>query len=853
MVKRKETDFFIGGFMSTKVNKVITSNQGYYLPLVNKNGLVASITPYFSGDLKKGYYYYALEPISELGLFNLSNKRNIIFYIDNNRYDLNGQTERQQNDKVLLEIDQLTQKITRVSDFTIFETKSFVTVNDDLEIHLVKVVNNSDKEIKLEAFTSVPIYSRSPENIHDHRHVTSLLNVIQVVENGIINKPTLTFDERGHKLNNTFYSFFSFSDKAKISNYVPTVDEYINGGTMQYPKGLRSNKYGLGSVIKGYETMGTIGFSEITLKPNEEIKFSMIIGINDDLDKIKDLSDKYRDFNLLEQEYEEVKKYYQKLNNYIKFNIENNERTNQLRWVTLQPILRRLLGNSYLPHHDYGHGGRGWRDLWQDLLSLIYSADSTVKESIIGNFAGVRIDGSNATIIGTNPGDFRADRNQIVRVWSDHGAWPLLTVKMYIDETGDLNILNNKQNYFDDGLTHYSKKRIKKDSDETTLKLNSKIYEGTIFEHLLLQNLVGYFNIGNKGFTKLEDADWNDGLDMASQKGETIPFTMFYVNNLKILANLLENIDDEEVEIFVSLNELLNEKISIKEYFDKVSNYQGLEKIYVNKLDLIDRLIKLYTVRKNEIDKNAIIDNRYYQSYIDNDGNPLDTNKTISLTVHAMALISNIPSIDFSKSLAKAVKEKLYEKEIGGYRLNTNYNKVLTNMGRAYGFAYGHKENGAVFCHMATMYAYGLYNYNLVELGREAIVTLLNRALNEESDVLAGVPEYFNEEGKGKYLYLTGTASWLIKLYREQIFGIKMNYGTLTFDPKLMKDDFINNKASIETFIKLKKVKITYINEKLLDYGNYMIKKIVVDGNETNDKSFLTIGENVEVYLDEIN
>ena len=42
-----------------------------------------------------------------------------------------------------------------------------------------------------------------------------------------------------------------------------------------------------------------------------------------------------------------------------------------LKWVTLQPILRRLFGNSFLPYHDYGRGGRGWRDLWQDILALL--------------------------------------------------------------------------------------------------------------------------------------------------------------------------------------------------------------------------------------------------------------------------------------------------------------------------------------------------------------------------------------------------------------------------------------------------------------------------------------------------
>ena len=119
-----------------------------------------------------------------------------------------------------------------------------------------------------------------------------------------------------------------------------------------------------------------------------------------------------------------------------------------LRWVAVQPILRRLFGNSFMPYHDYGRGGRGWRDLWQDILVLLLMEPTNVDEMLLGNFAGVRIDGSNATIIGAAPGEFKADRNNIPRVWMDHGAWPFLTAKLYIDQTGDLDFLLKEQSYF---------------------------------------------------------------------------------------------------------------------------------------------------------------------------------------------------------------------------------------------------------------------------------------------------------------------------------------------------------------------------------------------------------------------
>ena len=77
-----------------------------------------------------------------------------------------------------------------------------------------------------------------------------------------------------------------------------------------------------------------------------------------------------------------------------------------MKWVCFQPFLRRLFGCSFLPHHDYGRGGRGWRDLWQDCLSLLLMEPQDVGKMIEANYGGVRIDGTNATIIGDGNGNY---------------------------------------------------------------------------------------------------------------------------------------------------------------------------------------------------------------------------------------------------------------------------------------------------------------------------------------------------------------------------------------------------------------------------------------------------------------
>jgi cellobiose phosphorylase len=833
--------------MATKRVFKLNKNDGFYMPLFNLKGLKSSISPFFAGDLKLDQHHYALEPTTEVDLYHPTFSRNIVFQIDDQMYFLNGQTQKQQADEITYETDLLYQKVTRKNEIYEMITTSYIPTDETAELHEIILTNRSNQVQKIKVTTATPIYARSADNLRDHRHVTSLLNQIKVVENAILVDPTLSFDERGHTINHTTYSLLSTSPDLKVAGYIPVLDDYMNGGSLHFPRGL-NQLVQAGTTSNGYEAIGAIAYQEKMLNPNETITLYMAIGIHSNQKEAVAV------LNLLNQKsfHEGLNNAHQFFLNYVSklaFSFESSETSNQLSWVVLQPMLRRYFGNSYLPHHDYGHGGRGWRDLWQDLLSLIMMNDASVKDLLLNNFQGVRIDGSNATIIGDKPGEFKADRNMITRVWSDHGAWPLLTTKMYIDETGDIEFLLLKQYYFKDQFTHYTKKTRIHTGYYIEFSEHQEPYQGTILEHLLLQNLVGYHNIGKNGYTRLEDADWNDGLDMAHDLGETIAFTHMYASNLLTLSKLISSLQEHQIEVFEELLQLFKPKANIQNYFDSVKDFKG-KYVFVDRDILSKELAMLAQERIEFLNKNAFKEN-VYQSYIDNDGKDPDHHGTLSLTGQTMALLSQTPSLSQAKQVAKTTKDLLFEKEVGGYHLNSNYHQILTNMGRAYGFAYGHKENGAIFSHMVMMYAYGLYQYNLVSFGREALMTLLKRAQDKESKVPLGIPEYFTDRGIGKYLYLTGSAAWLLKLLRTEIFGIQFNQGELFLEPKLSKDDFINGVASIDTYLHERLTKISYFNPKQLDYNQYTIKQITINGR-TIENGFKTFDGDIEVHLDEI-
>ncbi|MFA6801573.1 MAG: hypothetical protein WCR19_05650 [Acholeplasmataceae bacterium] len=823
--------------MSIKKNIRINCNQGYYFPLFNRLGLRSAITPYLQGDLKLDQHHYALSPISELDLYHLSTSRNVIFHIDGKPYHLNGSRIEQQDDNLIYNVDLLYQNIKRVNFLYQMEVTSFVADDALIECHEVIYTNKTDKVQKVKATVAIPLYGRSADNIRDHRHVTSLLNRIMTHEFSVELKPTLLFNEKGHFENHTSYAVLAMSSDMTISGFIPTVEDYINGGSFEYPKGFDhlTEKH---QEIDGYECMGAIQFEEISVCPNESIKLYMGIAIEpQSFDENKYQT--YLNEEGFHKALETVNLKFKKYLDLFEFNIENQVTTTQLKWIALQPLLRRYYGNSFLPHHDYGHGGKGWRDIWQDLLGMIMTGDPQVLALLFDNFAGVRIDGSNATIIGDKPGEFIADRNSITRIWSDHGVWPLITVKMYLDETNDLDFLLRKQSYFFDQFTHYTH-QVRNDKEKNTG------YKGTILEHLLLQNLVAFHHRGLHGYVKLEDADWNDGLDMAKAKGETIAFTHMYVNNLRIIKELITAIPVNEFEFFSAINQLLELDANIEVFFDEVSKFDA-KTIKVAKTTLIKKLEDLIQPMISFIQANAFNYDRY-EAYYNEQGELLDQQNTVNLTGQAMALLSNIATKEQAKMISIKTKDVLFDEKIGGYHLNSKYQSL---MGRAFQFAYNHKENGAIFSHMAVMYAYGLYQYDLVDKAREAVFSLLHQAQKETSGVLVGIPEYFTEKGIGKYNYLTGSASWILKLMRTEIFGLNFNLGTLILKPKLTKSDFINGKASIQTVVFGKLIKIIYYNKKQLEYGNYHIIDIEVN-HEHHENKFNEVQGDIEVFLDEI-
>lgn len=432
-----------------------------YFPLCNDAGLMSSITPVLHGDIKQNQHNFLLLPVSIEDLHNSKAARNFwIFEEGKSPWSVSGNSaiahskrfERPSAVERIVEAGLLYHKIIYKDHERLLtsEVTSFVPSNSDkVEIMTIKVTNTAPSPIVITATSAIPIFGRSAENIRDHRHVTSLVNRPEKRREGVTMTPVILFDETGHKWNKVlYYVFGSENDGTYPVGSIAAMESFTGAkGDLEWPQAVVENlspEFFIDEVLEGRECIGGLRFAAKTLEAGESVSYIIQMGITTTDDDLEELYSKYNTLEKVQESLRENKAHWLANANKVVFESGLQGFSNWMKWVEVQPVFRKIYGCSFLPYHDYGKGGRGWRDLWQDCLSLILLEPEEVKNLLINNFGGVRIDGSNATIIGSTPGEFIADRNNIPRVWMDHGSWPYLTTKLYIDQTGDLGILLKK-------------------------------------------------------------------------------------------------------------------------------------------------------------------------------------------------------------------------------------------------------------------------------------------------------------------------------------------------------------------------------------------------------------------------
>ena len=374
------------------------------------------------------------------------------------------------------------------------------------------------------------------------------------------------------------------------------------------------------------------------------------------------------------------------------------------------------------------------------------------------------------------------------------------------------------QIYFKDHLIARAKwidEKWSADQGTVLLTNDGTPYQGTILEHLLIQHLVPFFNVGEHNNIKLEGADWNDAMDMARERGESVAFTAIYAGNIRQLSEWilkLQQFGRKEVELASEMLPLLDtlaravdynspdaKQTRLDNYFYDCRHTLSGRKNAVKLQDLAaDLEIKANWLRDHLRKQEWLVNSEgygWFNGYYDNLGKRVEGDfpkgVRMTLTGQVFALMGGIATEEQANEIVRSADRYLFEQKLGGYRLNTNFGEILPNLGRCFGFAFGHKENGSMFSHMAVMYAYALYQRGMVKEGYKVLNGIYQHCQDfEQCRIFPGIPEYINERGRGMYPYLTGSASWYLLTIVTEAFGVRGRLGDLVLEPKLLSEQF---------------------------------------------------------------
>ncbi|HQO37796.1 MAG TPA: cellobiose phosphorylase [Candidatus Omnitrophota bacterium] len=836
-------------FIDTKGTFIVRGAHRFqwYVPLTNPDGTILSaIGPNLSGDIKRDNNHFLTVPASVEDLRSSPLcRRDFFIRADNRLFRLSQGPVAEQ------ETGLLYQKLRKRCGPLDVEVLNFVPCDRAAEVMQVKVRNRSRKTVSITPTSFIPLYGRGEKNLRDHRHVSSLLNRVDLDPHGIFLKPTMIFDEKGHVVNTTIYYCRGYeSDGRAPAGQFPTLDMFYGRGDIFRPDAVEGPVAPVrrkDPCFDGKEACAALRFCTKKLRPGQEAGYILVMGIDDSPASIARTTAALHTSGLVLKSLERTKQCWQERVSSLTIDLDDPQRNGWLVWVGIQPTLRRIFGCSFLPHFDYGKGGRGWRDLWQDALTLLLTEPAKAKAIIERSFQGVRLDGSNATII-TEDG-FLADRNTISRVWMDHGVWPYLTIRSYIDRSADIGILLRKTTYFRDHQLRRAQAVDPGFSQADFIQRDrfGRVLKTTILEHLLVQNLVPFFNVGTHNIARLENADWNDGLDMAPQRGESAAFSCMYSHNLADICRFLERLKKRDRIVSVTrelllLLDTLGRRVAYDSWNAKQKRlsqyYDAIERVSGDMVAIpIDGLIKDLQAKACHMaqwlgQREWLSKAGFFNGYYDNRARRVEGIRqgriTMFLASQVFAVMSGVAADDQVRQIWQSIRAYLHDPVLQGFRLNTDMRKPVLDLGRAYGFAFGDKENGAFFSHMNVMLANALYSRMFVEEGRQVMESLYRMSASDAACIPPMLPEYFNGQGRGLYLYLTGSASWYMHTLIGEVLGVTFDMGMLVLRPKLMREDFSGRTVTMQCSHRGRRLIFTFCRP-VSGSGPYALRRVRVN------------------------
>jgi len=636
------------------------------------------------------------------------------------------------------------------------EETFFVPVNDNCEIHRIKIANTSDakKDIKLFSFVEFCLWNAQDDMLNYQRN----LNTAEVeVEGSCIYHKTEYRERRNH------YSFYSVNTKIDgfetdrdtflgAFNGFDSPDAVVNGklnNTMAsgwYPIASHQINISLGAG-ESKEYIFVLGYIENEL----EEKFDALNVINKS--KANAMMDKFSTSEKCDVAFAELNEYWDKLLSIytVKTNDEKLDRMVNI-WNPYQCMVTFNMSRS-ASYYESGIGrGMGFRDSNQDLLGFVHQIPERARERIIDIASTQFEDGS--AYHQYQPINKRGN-NEIGSGFNDDPLWLILGTVAYIKETGDYSILDENVPF---------------DNDENNT--------ASLLEHLnrSFDHVVN--NLGPHGLPLIGRADWNDCLNLNCFSSEPDESFQTYgesdgrVAESVLIAGMFVFIGREFARLYKTLGNAEMEKY-VSDWVDKMSA----------------------TIEEEAYDGEWFM--RAYDAFGNKIGSAECEEGKIFIESNGFCVMAGVGKENGKAQMALDSVKKYLECDYGIVLNQPPYSKYHLELGEISSYPPGYKENAGIFCHNNPWIIIAETVIGRNDRAFELYRKIAPAYLEDISDIHRTEPYVYAQMiagkdaprmGEAKNSWLTGTAAWNYYTVSQYLLGIRPEFDGLMIEPHLSSD-----------------------------------------------------------------
>jgi len=318
----------------------------------------------------------------------------------------------------------------------------------------------------------------------------------------------------------------------------------------------------------------------------------------------------------------------------------------------------------------------------------------------------------------------------------DKNVWGPMALDVYMRETGDLEILDLPLPFAD---------------SEKKTPLYDHICRGLDW---LLRDRT------RRGLSRIGEGDWNDPLNMAGWRGrgESTWLTEALVYSLELWAGIAERIGDAKTA----------------------------------------RRYRREAERSRKALNRYAWDGAWYARGFKDDGLPFGVRKDregmIYLNAQSWAILAGAARGERLEACIESVTRYLRSPS-GPMTLFPTYSRMKEDIGKISMKAPGVSENGSVYCHAATFYAFALFSVRKTEEAWDVLRNLLTGSRKNPLERSGQLPLYIpnlyrgtaagKTAGRSSHEANTGTAPWYYRAVLEMLIGARAEYDGLRVDPQL--------------------------------------------------------------------